>query len=241
MRAAGGTEPVIDFEAFEALTFDCYGTLIDWESGILTALATLLAEVEAPLSSEELLELFGRLEADAQRGAFRSYREVLTDVATQFGKTLGLDVEPHRAASFAASVSRWPPFSDSIQALRVLASRYRLAIVSNVDDDLFWGSQDLLEIDFAEVVTANQVRSYKPDPGHFREVLSRLDLPTNRVLHVAQSLFHDIAPAMELGFTCVWVNRRAGRRGGGATLPAQATPELEVPDLASLVRELGLH
>ena len=91
------------------------------------------------------------------------------------------------------------------------------------------------------MVTANQVRSYKPDPGHFREVLSRLDLPTNRVLHVAQSLFHDIAPAMELGFTCVWVNRRAGRRGGGATLPAQATPELEVPDLASLVRELGIH
>ena len=107
--------------------------------------------------------------------------------------------------------------------------------MSNVDDDLFSGSAAQLGVDFAEVVTAQQVRSYKPAPDHFHEVLRRLDLPRKKVLHVAQSVFHDVAPAKSLGLSCVWVNRRAGRAGGGATAPARATPDLEVPDLAALV------
>ncbi len=121
-----------------------------------------------------------------------------------------------------------------------MGSRYRLAIVSNVDDDLFAGSAERLGVDFDEVVTAQQIRSYKPEDAHFREVLERLDLPIDRVLHVAQSLYHDIAPAKALGFSCVWVNRRGGNRGGGATRPAVAAPDMEVPDLASLAREMGL-
>ena len=128
----------------------------------------------------------------------------------------------------------------SARALRALETRYRLAIVSNVDDDLFEGSAGRLGIDFSEVVTAQQVGSYKPAPRHFHEVLDRLDLPRGRVLHVAQSLYHDIAPARALGIKCVWVNRRAGRPGGGATKPAVARADHEVPDLRTLVEQIGL-
>lgn len=230
----------IDFRRFDAITFDCYGTLIDWERGIVAAVTELLGGQAGDLDSEEVLQQYGRFEPEAERGPFRSYREVLRDVARAFGSAWRVAVDDAAADAFAASVSRWPPFPDTVAALAALATRYRLAIVSNVDDDLFAGSARLLGAPFAEVVTAQQVRSYKPAPAHFHEVLRRLDLPRERVLHVAQSLYHDIAPAKALGLTCVWVNRRAGRDGGGATPPSQARPDLEVPDLASLAR-LALH
>lgn len=231
---------MIDFNRFAALTFDCYGTLIDWEGGILRALGELLSGCGPLPSHDQLLELFGQFESQAEQGSFRDYREVLSDVAHRFRSEFRLDSAADRSAAFAASVAAWPPFPDSVGALSRLASRYRLAIVSNVDDDLFAGSASQLEVEFAEVVTAQQLRSYKPRPAHFHEVLRRLDLSVDRVLHVAQSLHHDIAPARELGFTCVWVNRRAGRPGGGATPPSVATPDLEVPDLSSLCRVMGL-
>jgi len=230
----------IDFSAYDAITFDCYGTLIDWESGLLAALSALLGPARGGIGDDGLLEMFGRLESAAEQGAFRSYREVLTDVAQEFGAELSVEVDDQGAADFAASVGRWRPFEDTVDALRALKGRYRLAVVSNVDDDLFAGSATQLGVDFDEVVTALQVRSYKPARAHFDEVLRRLDLPRERVLHVAQSLHHDIGPARELGFTCVWVNRRADRGGHGATPPTSATPHAEVPDLASLVRLAGL-
>ena len=231
---------MLDFARFEALTFDCYGTLIDWETGILEAVRALAAGIGTELPEEdEVLELFARLEAEAEHGPFRSYREVLTEVAHGFARELGTEPDPGAAAAFAASVAEWPPFEDSASALRALGTRFRLAIVSNVDDDLFAGSAARLGIDFDEVVTAQQVRSYKPAPGHFREVLSRLGLPMERVLHVAQSLYHDIAPAKALGFTCVWVDRRAGR-SGGATRPSAAKPDLVVPSLAALADAAGV-
>jgi len=234
-----------DFTRFEALTFDCYGTLIDWERGILTALRAALegdrrgasagpAPEEALPPDERLLELYARIEPSIQAGAFRPYREILEDVVRTLGRELGLTVGDEAAARFGASVGAWPPFPDSGESLSRLSARYRLAIVSNVDDDLFAGSAAALGIDFDEVVTAQQVGSYKPSPAHFHEVLKRLDLPKERVLHVAQSLFHDIGPARELGFTTVWVNRRAGKAGGGATAPSTATPDFEVPDLRAL-------
>jgi len=230
----------LDFDHFEALTFDCYGTLIDWESGILAALRTLLGDHAADASDEALLGHFGRFESEAERGPFRSYRQVLQRVAGRFAEEYGADSGEDTQDSFAASVAAWPPFSDTVAALATLAGRYRLAIVSNVDDDLFAGSAARLGVRFTEVVTAQQVQSYKPAPEHFQEVLRRLDLPMDRVLHVAQSLYHDIAPAKALGFSCVWVNRRAGREGGGATPPSIATPDLEVPSLSDLVRQIGL-
>jgi 2-haloacid dehalogenase len=237
------SDPVggLDVGRFDALTFDCYGTLIDWEQGIVAAASELLAGVAGPLDPERVLEQYGRFEPEAEHGPFRSYREVLRDVARAFGRAYEVRVDDESADAFASSVSRWPPFPDTVAALAALATRYRLAVVSNVDDDLFAGSAQLLGAPFAEVVTAQQVRSYKPAPAHFHEVLRRLELPVERVLHVAQSLYHDIAPAKRLGFTCVWVNRRGGRHGGGATPPSEARPDLEVPDLASLVRLAGVE
>jgi 2-haloacid dehalogenase len=224
----------LDFGRFEALTFDCYGTLIDWERGILHALDDLLGDRIASIDPDRLLEAYGRFESEAEAGDHRAYRAVLEDVARAFGREYDASVDDAAAARFAASVGAWPPFADTVDALKRLASRYHLAIVSNVDDDLFAGSAAQLGVEFAEVVTAQQVRSYKPAPAHFDEVLRRLELPRERVLHVAQSLYHDIAPAKELGFTCVWVNRRAHRGGSGATPLADATADLEVPTLAAL-------
>jgi 2-haloacid dehalogenase len=232
---------MLDFERYEALTFDCYGTLIDWESGLREALGALLAGAPVAVPGpDDLLELFGRLEAEAEHGAFRPYREVLAAVAHGIAKALGWRVDERRAAAFAASVATWPAFADTRPALTALESRYRLAIVSNVDDDLFAGSAGILGVQFDAVVTALQVRSYKPARPHFDEALRRLRLPRDRVLHVAQSLYHDIAPAKELGFSCVWVDRRGAGRGSGANPPATATPDLTVPDLASLVGAMGL-
>ena len=229
------------WDDFEALTFDCYGTLIDWERGILGALRSLLTAHRAPDPGDEsLLELFARLESEAESGPFRRYREVLRAVAAGVGCERGFDATDAQAEAFAASVGDWPPFPDTAESLTRLAARYRLAIVSNVDDDLFAASAQRLGVAFEAVVTAEQIQSYKPAPEHFLEVLGRLGLPGDRVLHVAQSLHHDIGPATDLGLSCVWVNRRAGRSGSGATRPAEATPDVEVPDLATLVRLMGL-
>lgn len=233
---------MMDLAAFEALTFDCYGTLVDWERGILEALLPVLAAHGVDAGGEEaILERFGRLESAIQAGPFRSYRSVLEEVMRRFGTELGFRATPAEVTAFAASVPSWPLFPDTVEALRALAGRYRLAVVSNVDDDLFSGTAARLGAPLETVVTAQQVRSYKPARAHFDEVLLRLDLPRERVLHVAQSLFHDIAPACALGLRCVWVNRRAGRRGSGATRPAEATPHMEVPNLATLVTRAGLH
>lgn len=230
----------MDFGRFEALTFDCYGTLIDWERGILEALAPLLSAHGAPHPGDDaLLERFAAEESRVEAGPFLPYREVLREVVRHVGRGLGFEPTAEEAEAFAGSVGAWPPFPDTVEALRTLAGRYRLAVVSNVDDDLFAGSAARLGVVFDEVVTALQVRSYKPAPTHFHEALLRLDLTADRVLHVAQSLYHDVAPARALGFTCVWVNRRAGRSGGGATPPAHAEPHLEVPDLATLARLAG--
>lgn len=223
-----------DPSRFEALTFDCYGTIIDWERGIRDALGELLGRPADGEEGERLLEAFGRLESEAEAGPFRPYRAVLTDVGARLAAEEGVDPTADTLGRFAGSVGRWPPFPDSTAALTALGGRFRLAIVSNVDDDLFAGSAERLGISFDEVVTAEQVESYKPARAHFDEVLRRLDLPRERVLHCAQSLYHDVSPARALGFTTVWVNRRAGRVGGGATPRGSAEPHLEVPDLETL-------
>ena len=225
---------MLDFDRYTYLTFDCYGTLIDWERGILNALRPLLARHGIARSDDQILELFGELESDAERPPYRSYRDVLATVVDGVGARLDFEPTAEERASLPASVADWPAFPDTVAALRDLAGRFKLAILSNVDDDLFAGSARRLEVDFAAVVTAQQVGSYKPDPRNFQALLARLDVPPERVLHVAQSLFHDIAPAKAIGLTAVWVDRRHDRPGFGATPAAAATPDLEVPDLRTL-------
>jgi 2-haloacid dehalogenase len=227
---------MLDFDRFTHLTFDCYGTLIDWERGILTALRPGLDRHGVVLSDDAALELYGELESAAEREPYRPYRALLATVMDGFGARLGFVPSADERAALAASVGDWPPFPDTVEALRALADRYRLVILSNIDDDLFARSARHLGVEFAAVVTAQQVGSYKPDPRNFRALLERLDTAPDRVLHVAQSLFHDIAPANALGLTTVWVNRRHDRPGSGATPPATAHPNLEVDDLRTLAQ-----
>ncbi|HET7036373.1 MAG TPA: haloacid dehalogenase type II [Thermomicrobiaceae bacterium] len=226
----------LDLGSYDVLTFDCYGTLIDWESGILTALRPLLARHDVALSDEQVLERFAALESRAELPPYRPYREVLARVVDGFGRELGFAPTPAERAALAESVASWPAFPDTAAALQALARHDKLAILSNVDDDLFAGSARRLGVEFAAVVTAQQVGSYKPDPRNFARLIARIGVPRERILHVAQSLFHDIAPARDAGLATVWVNRRHDRRGPGATPAASAEPDLEVPDLATLAR-----
>ena len=231
---------MLNFDQFEVLTFDCYGTLIDWETGIWAALDPILTTHQVGVSPDRALELYGELEAEAERGAYREYRSVLRSVLEGFGARLGFTPTPAELERFAASVKDWPAFPDSPRALQALKSKYKLAIVSNIDDDLFAFSAKRLQVPFDWVITAQQAKSYKPSLNNFRVAFARIGVPQSKILHVAQSLFHDVAPAKALGLATVWVNRRHGKAGSGATPPAQARPDLEVPDLQSLARAIGL-
>ena len=226
--------PAINLSSFEVLTFDCYGTLIDWESGIVDAVRRVLAAHGRDLPAAEILQHFARFESTIQAGSYRTYRDVLSRVVGEFGRELGFVPTAQERASLPESIARWAPFDDTVSGLRVLASRYRLAVISNVDDDLFAFSERRLGVRFDEVVTAQQVGSYKPDSRNFELALERLGLPIDAILHVAQSLFHDVAPAKRLGLATVHVNRVSPHGGSGATMPVSARPDLEVPDLATL-------
>jgi 2-haloacid dehalogenase len=221
---------MIDFGAFEALTFDCYGTLIDWETGILAA----LRRAGASGSDDELLESFARHEAELEAGPYLSYREVLAGALRGVAADLGFEAADEEA--FAASVGDWPAFEDSADALTALKRRYRLGVITNCDDDLFALSNRRLGVEFDWVITAQQARGYKPRLENFTYAFERIDVPRERILHVAQSLFHDHVPAKALGMTTVWIDRRHGREGSGATPPAEAEPDLTLPDLRSLAQ-----
>ncbi len=230
---------MLDFDRFTYLTFDCYGTLIDWERGILAALRPVLDRHGITISDDAALELYGELESAAERGPYLPYRDLLSVVMEGFGERLGFTPTDDERVALASSVGDWPPFSDTVDALQSLAKRFQLVILSNIDDDLFALSARHLGVAFAAVVTAQQVGAYKPNPRNFRALLDWLDTAPDRVLHVAQSLFHDIAPANALGLTTVWVNRRHDRPGSGATPPATARPDWEVPDLRTLAQQAG--
>lgn len=225
---------MLDFHTFKAITFDCYGTLVDWESGILRALKPVLRAHNASIDPDSLLELYGQLESAAQSVSYRPYRDILRSVVDGLGAQLGFTPTETERSAIADSIPQWAPFADTADALLALHQRYRLAILSNIDDDLIAATLTQLPVKFDAVVTAQQVQSYKPARTHFDEGLQRLGLDRAEVLHVAQSRYHDIAPAGELGFATVWVNRQDGRHG--ATAPSTARPDLEVPSLAALVR-----
>jgi 2-haloacid dehalogenase len=224
-----------DFDRFDALTFDCYGTLIDWETGLLAAMRPVLEAhgVDEP-DDEALLERYARHEAEIEAGPYLAYRDVLARGLAGMLAEHGATATDEELAAFGGSVEDWPAFPDSAAALASLHERFRLAVITNCDDDLFAASNRRLGVTFDEVVTAQQIGSYKPDPRNFHAAVDRLALPRERILHVAQSLFHDHVPAKALGFTTVWVNRRHDRHGPGATPPAEARPDLTVPDMATL-------
>lgn len=223
----------IDFRRFDALTFDCYGTLIDWEAGILTALRAVLDPRAVKPGDDELLERYAGHEAGLEGGPYLRYRDVLG--RSLRGVCADLDVEPTEAeiARFSASVGEWPAFPDSAEALARLHRRFKLGVITNCDDDLFALSNRRLGVTFEWIVTAQQAGSYKPDPANFAFAFERIDVPRERILHVAQSLFHDHVPAKALGMTTAWIDRRHDKPGFGATPPADANPDVSASSMAA--------
>jgi 2-haloacid dehalogenase len=225
---------MLDFTRFEILTFDCYGTLINWEAGILSALRRILSAHGKTADDATLLKLYGDFEQRSEQGVFQPYREVLESVVRQFAAELHFDPSAGEVRSLPDSLFGWMPWPDTVAALRQLKSRFRLAILSNVDDDLFALTRPKLEIDFDHIITAQQAQAYKPSLKIFELALSRMQTPAHRVLHVGQSIYHDVVPAQASGLATVWVNRPSARPGVGAVKAAEATPDLTVCSLAEL-------
>jgi 2-haloacid dehalogenase len=226
---------MLDLSQFDTLTFDCYGTLIDWETGILAALHRILTAHGKIVDDATLLKLYGDFEQLAEEGEFHPYKEVLQSVVRRFGAQLGFTPSDSEAKSLPDSLAHWEPWPDTVPTLQRLKRRFRLAIISNIDDDLFAATRPKLQVQFDEVVTAQQAQAYKPSLKMFELALSRLGTPANRILHIGQSIFHDVVPAQKLGLSTVWVNRPSAGAGVGAVKAAQATPDCEVPNLAALL------
>ncbi len=222
---------------FDALSFDCYGTLIDWEAGLAAVLGPWARARGLSLAGEELLAAYSAHEAGAEAAhPGEPYPAILARSLRGLGRELGAEVSDEDAERIARSVPDWPAFADSRDALADLAGRYRLIILSNVDRDSFAASGERLGVTFSSVITAQDVGSYKPSPRNFDALLAetdRLGVPRGGLLHVAQSLFHDHVPAKRAGLPTAWINRRHDRPGWGATPepPAPVRPDWEFPSL----------
>jgi 2-haloacid dehalogenase/putative hydrolase of the HAD superfamily len=204
---------------FDIITFDCYGTLIDWEAGITEAFRAAAAADGVSLDAAAARRALLEREPEAQRAEYRSYREVLTETARRVAERLGWSISRERAAFLPESLPHWKPFPDTNDALQRLSrAGYALGILSNVDDDLLAGTRRHLAVSFSLLVTAQQVRSYKPAAGHFTR--AREHIGTRRWLHAAQSYFHDVTPAVGHGIAVAWINRK-GEPPTGAARPAR--------------------
>ena len=214
---------------FKALSFDCYGTLIDWESGIVEALSALRERSGA--SAEELLDAYGPIEHELElEQPDLLYSQLLEGVYERLSRNFGVDTDEIEAARFGASVGNWPACPDSVEALRYLKQHFKLIILSNVDRLSFAGSNARLGVEFDHIFTAQDIGSYKPDLRNFEYLLGRLGevgLEKADLLHVAQSLFHDHAPANRMGIASAWIDRRAGKSGPGATVAPDPMPHFD--------------
>jgi 2-haloacid dehalogenase/putative hydrolase of the HAD superfamily len=213
---------------FDVITFDCYGTLIDWEAGIVEAFQMAARSDGVVLGREQILRAHAEIEPQVQREGYRRYRDVLSEVAVRTAPRLGWCLAPERARFLADSITGWRAFADTNPALeRLRGAGHQLGILSNIDDDLLAGTRKHFTVPFDIMVTAEQVRSYKPAAGHFRT--ARELIGTKRWLHAAQSWFHDVEPCRAQGIPVVWVNRKRERAAGSVR------PTGEVTDLLDLV------
>lgn len=221
-----------DMRKYDIVTFDCYGTLIDWESGIADAFLRAAREDGIDLRREEVLRAYALVEPVVERERFRLYRDVLTETATRVAHALGWALAFERGTFLVSSIAHWKPFADTNAALeRLRDAGYRLGILSNIDDDLIAATRRQFTVDFELVITAEQVQSYKPAHGHFLKAKERIG--SESWLHAAQSNFHDVVPCNQLGIPSAWVNRHAE-----TALPG-GTPTFEVRDLAGLADALA--
>ena len=228
---------------FKALSFDCYGTLIDWETGLSRALEPLRAK--AGISPEELLEAYGDAEHEAEEARpGMLYSELLAKVHARLTEMYGLEPDEDAGRAFGQSVGDWPAFPDTAEALRYLKRHFKLIILSNVDHASFARSNERLGVEFDRVFTAEEIGSYKPDLRNFEYLLDRLEedgIGKGDLLHVAQSLFHDHVPANRMGIASAWIDRRHDKAGGGATRVPDPVPRYDfrftsMDDLASAHR-----
>ena len=224
---------------FEAMSFDCYGTLIDWEAGLSAVLTPWAREHGLDLTGEQLLAEYSGVEAVVEAGRPRDrYPDVLARSMRLLGDRLGAEVTDEQAARLARSVPDWPAFADSRDALAALSKRVKLIILSNIDRASFARSNARLGVEFTSIITAQDVGSYKPSRRNFDALAAeatRLGIGPGKLLHVAQSLFHDHVPAKRAGLPTAWINRRHARPGWGATPepPAPVTPDWEFPSMAA--------
>jgi 2-haloalkanoic acid dehalogenase type II len=216
---------------FKVLTFDCYGTLIDWESGIFEALHPLLARANPGLDRDAALEAFARHEtAQEVETPGMLYSALLARVQQRLAEEWGVAPDTAEAAAFGASVPAWPAFPDSAEALRYLKQHYALVVLSNVDRQSFAGSNARLGVEFDAIYTAQDIGTYKPDPRNFDYMLKALaqrGIAPGQILHTAQSLFHDHVPARAAGLNCAWIDRRHAVQGWGATMPPPVAAEVQ--------------
>jgi 2-haloacid dehalogenase len=227
----------MDYSKIKLLSFDCYGTLIDWEKSVLDILEPFFNEYQVTYSRDELFTAF--LEADRRMTGtdYMLYREILAEIVLLMADDMRITIPARSRYILSEKFNEWLPFPDTVECLKMLKSKYELAIISNVDDDLFSITNELLDVEFDHIVTAEQLGSYKPSHENFIKAQERFGLELDAILHVAQSIFHDIIPGNKLGWNNVWVNRYSEPE---RTDPAEY-PDLEVPDLASLVKILELE
>ena len=230
----------LDFTRYTWLSFDCYGTLVDWESGIIGGIRPLLAASGRNISADGILELYAAIETREEAGPYRPYRDILETCVRRMAARLFFEIDDHQAQILGDTIGKWHPFPDSVNALQRLKQRYKLAVISNIDDDMFAQTSKLLGDPFDVVITAQLAKSYKPSPNNFKLALDRIGESPEKVLHCAQSLYHDIPPAKALGMGTVWVDRRFRKKGPGATPSSSAHPDLRVEDMKTLADLAGV-
>ena len=217
---------------FKVLTFDCYGTLIDWESGMVAGLKPLTDRVARPLSRDEILEAHARHESSQQRQTpGMRYRDLLAVVCRRLAEEWGVALPWADCVAYGRSVVDWPAFPDSAEALRSLKRHYKLVILSNVDNESFAASNAKLGVEFDAIYTAEDIGSYKPSDRNFDYMLVKLatlGLGKADILHTAESLYHDHAPAKRHGLASCWIYRRHDQEGFGATMDPGELPRIDV-------------
>jgi 2-haloacid dehalogenase len=240
--SASSTKSAVKLTDFKALTFDCYGTLIDWESGMIEALKPLTSKASRTLTRDEILEAHARHESSQQiQTPAKLYRDLLATVYRRLAEEWRVATSWSDCVAYGQSIRNWPVFADTVASLQYLKRHYRLAILSNVDNESFSFSNEKLGVDFDAVYTAEDCGSYKPSPRNFEYMLASLKtigVEKNQILHTAESLFHDHATANEQGLASSWIHRRHGHEGSGATMAlAQALRyDFRFESLADLVK-----
>jgi 2-haloacid dehalogenase len=216
---------------FSALTFDCYGTLIDWETGMFAAYGPLIEKSGQALDRDQVLQMHGRHEADQQlKTPAMRYAELLSVVHSRVAGELNVKTTREEDERFGASIPDWPAFDDSPGALQYLKKHFKLVVLSNVDRESFAGSNRRLQVEFDHVFTAQDIGSYKPDLRNFEYMIGKLaaaGIPKHKILHTAESLFHDHLPANQLGLASAWIHRRHAQQGFGATRAPPTMPRYD--------------